>query len=76
MSKIFFSLSLCATAFVSTFFISETVHAKKNMVCKLQSEKVIQGRERQCLYRCTDGTIEGRTRKVDQECLKTVLSAN
>ena len=76
MPKLIFSLMLCATAFVSTFFISQTVHAKKNMVCKLQSEKVIQGRERQCLYRCTDGTIEGRTRKVDQECLKTVFSAN
>lgn len=76
MTKFIFSFSVCAVALFSVFFVTETVHAKKNMVCKLQSEKVIQGRERQCLYRCTDGTIEGRTRKVDQECLKTVFSAN
>lgn len=76
MTKFIFLFSVCAVALISVFFVTETVHAKKNMVCKLQSEKVIQGRERQCLYRCTDGTIEGRTRKVDQECLKTVFSAN
>ena len=72
----YISLSVVAAlAFVVAAMWSNSVQAQKSMLCKLQSEKVVQGRERQCLYRCADGTIEGRTRRVNQECLKTVYSA-
>jgi hypothetical protein len=41
---------------------------KKPMSCKLQSEKVIAGKEKQCLYVCEDKQLEGRSRKVDSDC--------
>lgn len=75
MSKIIFLSLISTLAFVSAALVTESVYAQKSMLCKLQSDKVIQGRERQCLYRCSDGSLEGRTRRVNQECLKTVYSA-
>lgn len=47
--------------------------------CKLESEKIAylsDGRKKMCTYRCEDGTLEGRTRKPEQECLSTVNSAD
>ena len=71
----FFILSACsALAFLISALWVDTAQAQKSMVCRLQSEKVVQGKERQCLYKCADGSIEGRTRRVNQECLKTVYS--
>ncbi len=46
----------------------------KSMTCKLSSEKVVAGRERQCLYVCEDKSLEGRTRSVSSTCPKTVQS--
>jgi hypothetical protein len=48
---------------------------KGTQSCKLQSEKVVQGRERQCIYQCPDKSLEGRTRKVDSDCPKYIDSA-
>jgi hypothetical protein len=66
---------VAALAFFSAAFMSSSALAQKSMLCKLQSDKVVQGKERHCLYRCSDGTLEGRIRRVNQECLKTVYSA-
>jgi hypothetical protein len=40
---------------------------KKEMSCKLQSDKV-KGKERMCLYVCEDKSLEGRTRKPENTC--------
>jgi hypothetical protein len=40
---------------------------KKEMSCKLQSDKV-KGKERMCLYVCEDKSLEGRTRKPESTC--------
>ena len=56
-------LSLVLTAVGSSAFAQ-----KKEVSCKLKSEKIIQGREKQCLYVCPDQSLEGRTRKKDQQC--------
>lgn len=40
---------------------------KKEMSCKLQSDKV-KGKERMCLYVCEDKSLEGRTRKPENSC--------
>lgn len=56
-------LSLVLTSISST-----ALAQKKEVSCKLKSEKIIQGREKQCLYVCPDQGLEGRTRKKDQEC--------
>lgn len=55
---------------------TQMVQAQSRMTCKLESQRVIQVKERQCIYRCPDGSIEGRTRRVNQECLRTVVAAN
>ncbi len=76
MSTKYISLAVVAAlAFFSVAFMSSSAMAQKSMLCKLQSERIVQGKERHCLYRCSDGTLEGRTRRVNQECLKTVYSA-
>lgn len=48
---------------------------RKSMTCKLSSEKVIAGRERQCLYVCEDKSLEGRSRSPSSSCPRTVQSA-
>lgn len=48
--------------------------ADKSMTCKLSSDKVVGGRERQCLYVCEDKSIEGRTRAPSSSCPSTVRS--
>lgn len=48
---------------------------KKPMSCKLQSETVVQGREKRCLYVCEDKSLEGMTRKVNSGCPKSITSA-
>lgn len=48
--------------------------AGKSQTCKLESQKLVQGRERMCLYRCADKTLEGRTRKPEQDCPRTISS--
>jgi hypothetical protein len=47
---------------------SPALAQKKEVSCKLKSEKIIQGREKQCLYVCPDKSLEGRTRTKDQVC--------
>jgi hypothetical protein len=47
---------------------------RKSMTCKLSSEKVVGGRERQCLYVCEDKSLEGRTRSTSSSCPRTVQS--
>jgi hypothetical protein len=47
---------------------SSALAQKKQVSCKLKSERIIQGREKQCLYVCPDQSLEGRTRKTDQAC--------
>ena len=70
-------LTLAAgTLILSAFLWASSAQANKTLTCKLESEKVVQGKERRCLYRCSDGSIEGRTRRVKQACLKTIRSAN
>jgi hypothetical protein len=49
------------------------------MRCKLESEKIVfQGgqRKKMCTYRCDDGSVEGRNRKPEQECLSLINSAD
>jgi hypothetical protein len=48
--------------------------AAKSMTCKLSSEKLVGGREKQCLYVCEDKSIEGRTRAPSSSCPRTVQS--
>lgn len=56
--------------------ISTTAMAqKKSMSCKLKSERVIEGKERKCLYVCEDKSLEGRTRNIDSTCPKFITSA-
>jgi hypothetical protein len=47
---------------------------RKPMTCKLSSEKVVGGREKQCLYVCEDKSIEGRSRAPSSSCPGTVQS--
>lgn len=47
---------------------------KKEMSCKLQSDKV-KGKERMCLYVCEDKSLEGRTRKPESTCPAYINSA-
>lgn len=46
----------------------------KSMTCKLSSEKLVGGREKQCLYVCEDKSIEGRSRAPSSSCPRTVQS--
>lgn len=46
----------------------------KSQSCKLESQKLVQGRERMCFYRCEDKTLEGRTRKPEQDCPRHITS--
>lgn len=48
---------------------------KKPMSCKLKSEKIVQGKEKKCLYVCEDKSLEGRTRNVDSSCPKYITSS-
>jgi hypothetical protein len=52
----------------------QAVATKKTMTCKLSSEKVIEGREKRCLYVCEDKSIEGRTRALSGSCPATIQS--
>lgn len=45
-----------------------TLSGAGNMSCKLQDDKIVEGRTRHCLYRCDGGALEGRSRGVDQSC--------
>jgi uncharacterized protein (DUF2141 family) len=76
MSRTFYLTLVSSTFFLSVLLWTDLAQAKKTLQCKLESEKVVQGKERRCLYRCSDGTIEGRTRRLKQACLKTVQTAN
>jgi hypothetical protein len=62
---------LTVSALLSLFLTavgSSALAQKKEVSCKLKSEKIIQGREKQCLYVCPDQSLEGRTRKKDSDC--------
>lgn len=48
---------------------------KGTQSCKLQSQKVVQGREKRCIYVCQDKTLEGRSRKLDSDCPSHITSA-
>lgn len=50
--------------------------SKKPLSCKLDSERIIQGKEKKCLYVCEDKSLEGRSRKPDSDCPKYINSAN
>lgn len=67
---------IAGVLFTSALLWSDSAQSKKTLLCKLETEKVVQGKERRCLYRCSDGSIEGRTRRLKQACLQTVRSAN
>jgi hypothetical protein len=65
------ALTLTLSALMSLVLATITSPAlaqKKEVSCKLKSEKIIQGREKQCLYVCPDQSLEGRTRKKDSDC--------
>lgn len=55
---------------------SPSAAGASKMSCKLSEEKAVDDREKQCLYTCDDGSIEGRTRKRDVDCPKFINSAN
>jgi len=67
---------IAGVLFSSALLWTDSAQSKKTLLCKLESEKVVQGKERRCLYRCSDGSIEGRTRRLNEECLSTIRSAN
>lgn len=46
------------------------------MSCQFQSEKNIDDKEKQCLYTCEDGSLEGRTRNREVDCPQFINSAN
>lgn len=76
MPQLFMLAAAASLVFLTSMTVTESVQAQSRMTCKLESQRVIQGRERQCIYRCPDGSIEGRTRRLNQECLSTVQAAN
>lgn len=47
----------------------------KAMTCKLSSEKIVGGREKQCLYVCEDKSLEGRIRAASSSCPRTIQSS-
>lgn len=61
-------IHISAFVVVLTSISSTALAQKKEVSCKLKSEKIIQGREKQCLYVCPDQSLEGSKRKKDQEC--------
>lgn len=63
-----FSMSLITTLLVTLTTPNAMAQGKKKeMSCKLQSDKV-KGKERMCLYVCEDKSLEGRTRKPESTC--------
>ena len=62
-------------ALTTALIAATTMAQKKPMSCKLKSEKVVQGREKKCLYVCEDKSLEGRLRKIDSSCPKYITSA-
>lgn len=60
---------LTAAALLSLVNLSSAMaqDQKKEMSCKLQSDKV-KGKERMCLYVCPDKSLEGRSRKPESTC--------
>lgn len=70
-------------AFMTSFLLlacskSDSSGPNGPMRCKLESEKTVflsEGRKKMCIYRCEDGSVEGRNRKPEQECLSDVNSA-
>lgn len=69
----FLILSALVSFFMATFSVSAWAK-KKEVSCKLQSEKIVQGREKQCLYVCPDKSLEGRTRKKDADCPRFITT--
>jgi hypothetical protein len=68
---------IASSVIIAAALLAATASAqKKPMSCKLQSEQVIQGREKRCLYVCEDKSLEGRTRKIDSDCPKYITSDN
>jgi hypothetical protein len=70
------AVKVAATVFLAVLLmVSAAAPAvAKAMTCRLSSEKVVGGREKQCLYVCEDKSIEGRTRAVSSSCPRTVQS--
>lgn len=60
---------LCTATLLTTLTTPSAMaqSKKKEMSCKLQSDKV-KGKERMCLYVCDDKSLEGRTRKPESTC--------
>lgn len=72
-------LVICSVVLLGACSKSESGASTGAQSCKLASEKIVylsEGRKKMCTYRCEDGTIEGRTRKPEQECLNSVSSAD
>ena len=69
MSKFYWVhlIGMSLTATLLTTPIAMAQGKKKEMSCKLQSDKV-KGKERMCLYVCEDKSLEGRTRKPENTC--------
>lgn len=65
--RLFFVSLTAALLATLTTPIAMAQGKKKEMSCKLQSDKV-KGKERMCLYVCEDKSIEGRTRKPESTC--------
>lgn len=74
MSKPHLALVLGITFTMALMSITAMAQ-KKPMSCKLKSEKVVQGKEKKCLYVCEDKSLEGRTRKIDSACPAYITSA-
>ena len=48
----------------------------EKMSCNVTSETPVDDKDKQCLYTCSDGSIEGRTRAKSVDCPKYINSAN
>lgn len=64
-----------AITVVMALITTTAMAQKKPMSCKLKSERVIEGKERKCLYVCEDKSLEGRTRNIDSTCPRYISSS-